>query len=1140
MNLNILMKITMTKNSINLQDAHERQRALDPTQSFIVQAPAGSGKTELLSQRFLVLLSCVKQPEEILAITFTKKSAAEMRARIIKALKNAFHQPEPKSEHEKQTWLLAKQALERNFSLGWNLLDNPNRLQIQTIDSFNASLTRQLPLLSKFGAPLEITEEAALLYKEAVQEFLSHLEENVSWADAIEKLLIHMDNDLAGVEKLLINMLAKRDQWLIYIISTFDHPELRNVLENSLEHIITDTLEMLCDFYPIEYGNELIELAQFAAENIAKETNNSPLRQLINLTDFPGSSVNDKKIWHAFSKLLLTEEGSWRKSIDKRSGFPKEADGKTSDEKKRFANNKMRIQELIKILSENVELHQALKELSRLPDAQYQDSDWETLEALRSILRIVVAQLNIVFQQHGKIDYIENALAALAALGTEDNPTDLTLALDYKIQHILIDEFQDTSNNQYRLLEKLITGWQANDGRSLFVVGDPMQSIYRFREAEVGLFIRARQQGIGHLYLEPLTLKVNFRSTPGIVNWINDSFEQVLPPFEDIASGAVSYSRSSASQMDAQTPSSVTLHPFINANESAQANAIIQIIHDTKLSYPNNKIVILVRSRTHLKSIIPALKSASLPFRALDIEPLTTRPVIQDLLALTRALIHPADRIAWLAILRAPWCGMTLADLLHLANDKNKSIIWEQLISPEITHYLSIDGKQRLERILPILRTTLAERRRYTVRQWVEYSWLQLGGPACIAQPSDIEDANAFFNLLDKLDQAGHLQDIDRLIEAVNKLYAAPNNHANDLLQIMTIHNSKGLEFDTVIIPHLERKSSSDDKQLLQWMERTRVDDINDLILAPIRAIGDEKNIIYDYIKHQHTIKTEYENGRLLYVAATRAKKQLHILFNLTSKENKEVKLPVNNSLLHKLWPAIHTQVTPSSNQTVSLNHLTIEKEESMSQIKRLTSDWVAPYLENNYYNIVTYDQNKAGFGLPQNNAKHIGILIHQVLQHISQFGTTWWKNPSSLARNNYLTKHLQQLGMLNSSIPDAISSIEEAISSTLSDARGQWILHAHTEAKSEFALTVQSKHFVIDRTFIDEQGVRWIIDYKSSHPVGISLEEFLNTEKKLYEKQLWEYHQAISMLDKRPICVGLYFPLISAWKEWSFTDHDL
>ncbi len=144
-------------------------------------------------------------------------------------------------------------------------------------------------------------------------------------------------------------------------------------------------------------------------------------------------------------------------------------------------------------------------------------------------MRILIAQLKVTFQQHGKIDYIENAQAALIALGDDEHPTDLTLSLDYQIKHILIDEFQDTSNSQFSLIEKLIAGWEPNDGRTLFLVGDPMQSIYRFREAEVGLFIRAKTKGIGHLSLTPLTLSVNFRSTPTIVNWINQAFINIFP-----------------------------------------------------------------------------------------------------------------------------------------------------------------------------------------------------------------------------------------------------------------------------------------------------------------------------------------------------------------------------------------------------------------------------------------------------------------------------------------------------------------------------------------------------------------------------------------------------------------------------------
>lgn len=1120
-----------------LNDAEERKRALDPTQSFIVQAPAGSGKTELLTQRFLVLLSCVKLPEEILAITFTKKSAAEMRDRIVKSLKNASTAPEPESAHAKQTWSLARNALQRNLSLGWNLLDNPNRLQIQTIDSFNASLTRQLPLLSHFGAPLEIIDDATLLYREAVQEFLTHLEENYAWAKAIEKLLLHMDNDLEKVEKLLINMLAKRDQWLAYITLNSGDPELRRRLETHLSHVITDKLTALCECFPIEYGNELVELAQFAATNLLREKPDSPIAKCVDLTDLPGNELEDRAAWLALSKLLLTESGTWRKDINKGQGFPKESDGADQDERKRFSNNKKRMQELLQILNTEEELQQVLIDLNSLPEQRYHDTQWETLDALHEILRVVVAQLKLVFQERTKIDYIENALAANIALGTLEEPTDITLALDYKIQHILIDEFQDNSNSQYRLLEKLISGWQSNDGRSLFVVGDPMQSIYRFREAEVGLFIRARQHGIGHLYLEPLTLSVNFRSIPGVVNWVNESFAKVLPPFEDISSGAVSYSPSIASQTDTNETLPVLLHPFINGDENMEANAIIQLIQTTRATNDKHKIAILVRSRTHLKAIIPALKAANLPFRALDIEPLTTRPIIQDLLALTRALIHPADRIAWLAVLRAPWCGMTLSDLLILAGERGKHILWEQMRSKDILAKLSPDGQKRLKRIFSMLEVTMSQRRRYTLRQWVEYTWLKLGGPACASQHSDLEDAQAYFKLLEKLDDASDLPDFKRLDEAINKLYAAPNNQADDFLQIMTIHNSKGLEFDVVILPHLERKAPQGDKQLLQWMERPRLDDTSDLILAPIQAVGEGKNAIYDYIVNQQRIKTDHESGRLLYVAATRAKKQLHLFFNLKAKEQKstEIKDPTGNSLLQKLWPAIHADIKSNMPSSTSISEAVINAEMTAKQIRRLTSDWANPLIGNKFVDESGYHQKKSGFYLPQNNPKYIGTLIHQILQQISHHGIDWWQAHTSETQQAYVKKNLLQLGMEASAINESTLTVQKAIVNTLHDSRGQWILLAHLDAQSEMPLTTHSKNLVIDRTFIDEMGIRWIIDYKSSELEGDNLEAFLNAEQKQYKNQLLEYHQALYEIDRRPIKVGLYFPLIPAWREWSF-----
>jgi ATP-dependent exoDNAse (exonuclease V) beta subunit len=121
------------------------------------------------------------------------------------------------------------------------------------------------------------------------------------------------------------------------------------------------------------------------------------------------------------------------------------------------------------------------------------------------LLPRAAGQLKLVFQARGQVDFTEVAQGALLALGGTEAPSDLALALDYRIRHLLVDEFQDTSITQYELIAKLTAGWEPGDGRTVFAVGDPMQSIYRFREAEVGLFLRARAAGIADLALEAIS-----------------------------------------------------------------------------------------------------------------------------------------------------------------------------------------------------------------------------------------------------------------------------------------------------------------------------------------------------------------------------------------------------------------------------------------------------------------------------------------------------------------------------------------------------------------------------------------------------------------------------------------------------------
>src|SRR5581483_10147940 len=144
---------------------------------------------------------------------------------------------------------------------------------------------------------------------------------------------------------------------------------------------------------------------------------------------------------------------------------------------------------------------------------------------------------------------------------------------------------------------------------------------------------------------------------------------------------------------------------------------------------------ILVRNRSHLDAIVPALKEAGIRFRAVEIEHLGEKQVVQDLYALTRALSHPGDRIAWLAILRAPWCGLSLADLLALAGGDPRALVGDLLRNPVS---VSKEGQARIARLVSVLGPLLENRLRGALRERIERAWLALGGPACAESETEL------------------------------------------------------------------------------------------------------------------------------------------------------------------------------------------------------------------------------------------------------------------------------------------------------------------------------------------------------------------------------------------------------------------
>ena len=432
-----------------------------------MQAPAGSGKTELLIQRYLRLLATVEHPEEIVAITFTRKAAGEMRERVLDALADARAGKAPASEHERTTLELAAAALARDAAAGWRITDNPARLRIQTIDSLCAALTRQMPMLSRFGSQPESIEDAAELYLEAARATVELVESDEAVAQDVERLLTHLDNDVGRIEELLAEMLRRRDHWLRHV-----------------------------------HGRERAETGGRAAERAARRARararaasggsaggvGGARRLRPRQPRSAGNSRTASKTGACSPALFLTEEGQWRQRLTKNRGVSRRQSRRSPGRSVRWRSSTR--------LRTARRFRAALADMRGLPPGKYSDEQWEVLGAITRLLPRATGQLKLVFQARGQVDFTEVAQGALLALGGTEAPSDLALALDYRIRHLLVDEFQDTSISQYELIARLTAGWEPGDGRTVFAVGDPMQSIYRFREAEVGLFLRARAAGI--------------------------------------------------------------------------------------------------------------------------------------------------------------------------------------------------------------------------------------------------------------------------------------------------------------------------------------------------------------------------------------------------------------------------------------------------------------------------------------------------------------------------------------------------------------------------------------------------------------------------------------------------------------------
>jgi len=1165
------------------EDLEQRALALDLSRTFIVRAPAGSGKTDLLTRRFLKLLAAVSEPEEILAITFTRAATAEMRSRVLEYLEKAARLPEAAPDEDARV-TLAREALKNSDARGWRILEQPQRLNIETIDSLCLRIAHGQPLLSRMGGRLGPVERADLMYAQAARRTLGELGGNdAALNEAIAHLLAMRDNNLRDCETLIAEMLKQRDQWIRAFpggLTESDWGEVRWRLEAPFRREVRRGVEEAHRRISSEslLVDELVELADYAAGNC------TDFGLLARMGSLPGLDLLDH--WRCIAKLVLTQGGTWRKSVKVSEGFP--PSGLLAKKQKQ------RMEWLLGRLQEIEGLREALVALGKLPLPRYDDDQWETLRHLFMTLRRAVAELNVIFAEKNQVDFAQLGIAARQVLtDAEDNP-DLLLALSGGLRHLLVDEFQDTSRSQFELIRLLVRAWDEGDGRTCFLVGDPMQSIYMFRQAEVELFREVEQRGISSegsaITCEIVQLSTNFRSHAGLTDDWNRIFAAVFG-----ADAPVPFSPSHASepvlkpeclrvypQVIGTADQKITLKDKEEAQES-EARQVLEIVekHLPEIARAQElgeeyRVAILVRARYHLARIMRLLRQRGIAFRAVELETLAERQELIDLLSLTRALLHPMDRVAWLSVLRAPWCGLTLRDLHTLTGADNRELKRRPMLELIETRLelLDAEAQERAVRTVGILKQALATRfeglHAGSFSQWIERTWRSLGGALCV-DAAAYENAQTFFSMLDDVAPDGMASLTGDFDAELEWLFAQPDPRVSERagVQLMTIHKAKGLGFDVVIVPGLDRKAKPDQSSLIVSLERTTAENENEMLVAPIGTKGGESHPTYKWVQKQRTARLDDEVKRLLYVACTRARRELHLLGTATLTQS-GLKGGDAKSLLDVGWAAFEERFIAAAAEHAAQR---AAKDGATAKMVDFPLEMAHQSDMFSIFDIAAGTESKPPLKLRRLAAvKEIGPLGKNVTVAgtFAAEGETEPARPEGSRRarviGNAVHALLDQLsrgidagsveqrarGMLRAAafsgkaFDEALREVMTAVENSRKDAVGQWILKQRAGAQSETAWSGWAGEELVtlraDRVFRGgaapmEAGSEhlWIIDYKMSAPAGETVEEFLKEQREYYAPQLERYAQALKLLEgeQTSVRMGLYFPRVGRLDWW-------
>jgi ATP-dependent helicase/nuclease subunit A len=821
-------------------DADARAFACDPSNNVVLEASAGTGKTSVLVTRYVNLLMRGVDPANILALTFTRKAAAEMRDRIVRQLRQAAAQ----SLFDRVRWAAIRDRLPE--------------IQISTIDAFCLSLLREFPLEADLDPGFGMADET---------EVPRLVDQSLDASLAIFVALAKREPDFALVLAQL--GLNRTREGLAYLVQR--RLVAWDVLDRFLARGPSDlTAETVC----LRAVDALLDLSltePFLADGPVHHPRYLLLAQdLRRLTAFQTADpAAIRGLVNRVAAHFLTKDGKLR-ATDRIHPY-KNDDYASAEARKRHCGEVMRL----------------APQVERIVRAYARDLNVVLARGIRRMFSIALAQYRRALDERSLLDFSDVLQRAVDLLARMDEFAQSRYRLEGRYHHVLVDEFQDTSRKQWELISLLVKAWAEGLGvaaqPSIFIVGDRKQSIYRFRDADVAVL-----QDAG-VFIDRLRVESNarrsitrsFRAVPELLAFVNDLFGEVGQhakrpddfKYDDDDRFPPTLAAASDASFGAARPVlGVSVGPDPETCAAAVAREIARILDEDSVRDKQTGVMrratpgdigILFRSRASHREFEAALEARSIPAYVYKGLGFFDADEIKDLSALIRYLANPSSDLRAAAFLRSRFVRLSDPALAQLAPRLAAALTAAD--APEAMAVLRDDDRAALELARRDVPTWIARVDRIPPADLIErvlsecaYAY-ELGGPR---HAQARENVKKMRGLMRRIQNRGYAT-LGRIADHLDSLTAGDESNAViealDAVNLMTVHASKGLEFPIVFVVNIAKGASG--------------------FPRPVRVGGDDVSVgpFVSDMDEQERLREREETKRLLYVALTRARDRLYV-----------------------------------------------------------------------------------------------------------------------------------------------------------------------------------------------------------------------------------------------------------------------